>query len=158
MHCLRVLVWLVERPSLLLPAHRWRCYCCAAVWVCPMLVSQPHHLCQCFQARSLSPFTCCLQHASCQAASLSSKRFMLVFYSLKTRTELPNCVRAAPPSRPQAVQPAAVLDVWVAAGVTKYLNPSVAGFLLQKELDYLGGAIDDPKRPFVAIVGGSKVG
>ena len=42
--------------------------------------------------------------------------------------------------------------------MTKYLNPSVAGFLLQKELDYLGGAIDDPKRPFVAIVGGSKVG
>jgi len=32
-----------------------------------------------------------------------------------------------------------------------------AGFLLQKELDYLGGAVDDPKRPFAAIVGGSKV-
>ena len=42
-------------------------------------------------------------------------------------------------------------------GVTKYLSPSVAGFLLQKELDYLGGAVDDPKRPFAAIVGGSKV-
>lgn len=42
-------------------------------------------------------------------------------------------------------------------GVTKYLSPSVAGFLLQKELDYLDGAVADPKRPFAAIVGGSKV-
>jgi len=42
-------------------------------------------------------------------------------------------------------------------GVTKYLSPSVAGLLLQKELDYLGGAVDEPKRPFAAIVGGSKV-
>lgn len=33
----------------------------------------------------------------------------------------------------------------------------VAGFLLQKELDYLDGAIKAPQRPFVAIVGGSKV-
>jgi phosphoglycerate kinase len=43
------------------------------------------------------------------------------------------------------------------AGVTEYLSPSVAGFLLQKELDYLDGAVSDPKRPFAAIVGGSKV-
>lgn len=42
-------------------------------------------------------------------------------------------------------------------GVTKYLSPSVAGFLLQKELDYLDGAVSEPKRPFCAIVGGSKV-
>eukprot|EP00752_Nemacystus_decipiens_P012019 g10654.t1 len=42
-------------------------------------------------------------------------------------------------------------------GVTKFLSPSVAGFLLQKELDYLAGAVDEPKRPFAAIVGGSKV-
>ena len=42
-------------------------------------------------------------------------------------------------------------------GVTKYLKPSVAGFLLQKELDYLDGAVSAPKRPFCAIVGGSKV-
>merc|ERR1719377_54126 len=42
-------------------------------------------------------------------------------------------------------------------GVTKYLSPSVAGFLLQKELDYLDGAVSEPKRPFAAIVGGSKV-
>merc|ERR1712106_165427 len=42
-------------------------------------------------------------------------------------------------------------------GVTKYLDTSVAGFLLQKELDYLDGAVSAPKRPFCAIVGGSKV-
>lgn len=42
-------------------------------------------------------------------------------------------------------------------GVTKFLSPSVAGFLLQKELDYLDGAVSNPKRPFAAIVGGSKV-
>lgn len=42
-------------------------------------------------------------------------------------------------------------------GVTKFLQPSVAGFLLQKELDYLQGAVEEPKRPFAAIVGGSKV-
>merc|ERR1719242_2595877 len=38
-----------------------------------------------------------------------------------------------------------------------YLDTSVAGFLLQKELDYLEGAVAEPKRPFAAIVGGSKV-
>jgi len=42
-------------------------------------------------------------------------------------------------------------------GVTKFLEPSVAGFLLEKELKYLQGAIDAPKRPLAAIVGGSKV-
>ncbi|KAI9161822.1 hypothetical protein LWI28_020989 [Acer negundo] len=42
-------------------------------------------------------------------------------------------------------------------GVTKYLKPSVAGFLMQKELDYLVGAVANPKKPFAAIVGGSKV-
>merc|ERR1712127_681155 len=42
-------------------------------------------------------------------------------------------------------------------GVTKYLDTSVAGFLLQKELDYLDGSVSAPKRPFCAIVGGSKV-
>lgn len=42
------------------------------------------------------------------------------------------------------------------AGVTKYL-PSVAGYLMEKEIQYLGKAIDDPKRPFVAILGGAKV-
>ena len=33
----------------------------------------------------------------------------------------------------------------------------MSGFLLQKELDYLDGAVSDPKKPFAAIVGGSKV-
>ena len=42
-------------------------------------------------------------------------------------------------------------------GVTKYLNPSVCGFLMQKELDFLDGAVANPVRPFTAIVGGSKV-
>lgn len=43
------------------------------------------------------------------------------------------------------------------AGVTKYLSPCVAGFLMEKELDYLGKAVAEPKRPFVAILGGAKV-
>jgi phosphoglycerate kinase len=42
-------------------------------------------------------------------------------------------------------------------GVTKFLSPSVAGLLMEKELQYLQGAIDEPKRPLAAIVGGSKV-
>ena len=42
------------------------------------------------------------------------------------------------------------------AGVADYL-PAVSGFLIQKELDFIGGALEDPKRPFVAILGGSKV-
>ena len=43
------------------------------------------------------------------------------------------------------------------AGVTEHLRPAVAGFLMQKELDYLGQAITNPKRPFIAILGGAKV-
>jgi phosphoglycerate kinase len=35
--------------------------------------------------------------------------------------------------------------------------PAVAGYLMQKELDYLGGALAEPKRPFVAVLGGAKV-
>ena len=42
------------------------------------------------------------------------------------------------------------------AGVAAYL-PAVSGFLIQKELEFLGGAIASPKRPLVAILGGSKV-
>jgi len=41
-------------------------------------------------------------------------------------------------------------------GVSHYL-PAVSGFLLKKELDHIGGAISDPKRPLVAILGGAKV-
>jgi phosphoglycerate kinase len=42
------------------------------------------------------------------------------------------------------------------AGVTKYL-PAVAGFLMEKELEYLGKALMNPQRPFTMIVGGAKV-
>ncbi|KAK1393167.1 Phosphoglycerate kinase [Heracleum sosnowskyi] len=42
-------------------------------------------------------------------------------------------------------------------GVAKYLKPAVAGFLMQKELDFLVGAVSNPTKPFAAIVGGSKV-
>ena len=43
------------------------------------------------------------------------------------------------------------------AGISKYVDESVAGFLIEKELKFLGGALDNPQRPFVAILGGSKV-
>ena len=42
-------------------------------------------------------------------------------------------------------------------GVTKYLDTAVAGYLIQKEIEFLGNAVNNPKRPFVAILGGSKV-
>ena len=42
------------------------------------------------------------------------------------------------------------------AGVAEYL-PAAAGFLLEKEIKYLGNAIADPERPFVAILGGAKI-
>lgn len=42
-------------------------------------------------------------------------------------------------------------------GVARYVPVAVAGFLMQKEIDYLGNAVADPKRPFVAILGGAKV-
>ncbi|MFH1428113.1 MAG: phosphoglycerate kinase [Candidatus Margulisiibacteriota bacterium] len=41
-------------------------------------------------------------------------------------------------------------------GVTKYL-PAVGGFLIQKELEFLGNALKNPKKPFMAIIGGAKV-
>src|SRR5687767_5374202 len=43
------------------------------------------------------------------------------------------------------------------AGVAEHLRPAVAGLLMQKELDYLGEALSNPKRPFVAILGGAKI-
>ncbi|MEA5452186.1 phosphoglycerate kinase [Leptolyngbya sp. CCNP1308] len=42
-------------------------------------------------------------------------------------------------------------------GVTKYLSPSVAGYLIEKELQYLQAAIENPQKPLAAIIGGSKV-
>ena len=42
-------------------------------------------------------------------------------------------------------------------GVTKYVDTAVVGYLMQKEIDFLGNAVNDPKRPFVAILGGAKV-
>ncbi|HWJ24458.1 MAG TPA: phosphoglycerate kinase [Gemmatimonadaceae bacterium] len=43
------------------------------------------------------------------------------------------------------------------AGVAEHLRPAVAGLLMEKELEYLGGALANPKRPFVAVLGGSKI-
>ncbi len=42
-------------------------------------------------------------------------------------------------------------------GVTKYLSPCVAGYLIEKELEFLQNAVDNPQRPLAAIIGGSKV-
>jgi phosphoglycerate kinase len=42
-------------------------------------------------------------------------------------------------------------------GITKFIQKSAAGLLMQKELDYLGKALQDPEKPFVAILGGAKV-
>lgn len=69
-----------------------------------------------------------------------------------------------------AKQLAAIADIFVndafgsahrahasTAGVTKHLKPSVAGFLIEKELKYLQSAIENPQRPLAAIIGGSKV-
>ncbi|WP_020676288.1 phosphoglycerate kinase [Geopsychrobacter electrodiphilus] len=42
-------------------------------------------------------------------------------------------------------------------GVARLLKPAVAGFLMEKELKYLGEALANPERPFVAIIGGAKV-
>jgi phosphoglycerate kinase len=42
-------------------------------------------------------------------------------------------------------------------GITRFVEKSAAGLLMQKELDYLGRALENPERPFVAILGGAKV-
>ena len=42
-------------------------------------------------------------------------------------------------------------------GVTQYIDTCVVGYLMQKEIDFLGKAVEDPVRPFVAILGGAKV-
>ncbi len=42
-------------------------------------------------------------------------------------------------------------------GVTNYVDTAVVGYLMQKEIDFLGNAVNNPERPFVAILGGAKV-
>lgn len=42
-------------------------------------------------------------------------------------------------------------------GITQFVDTAVVGYLMQKEIDFLGNAVNNPKRPFVAILGGSKV-
>lgn len=42
-------------------------------------------------------------------------------------------------------------------GVTEYVDTAVVGYLMQKEIDFLGNAVNNPTRPFVAILGGAKV-
>ncbi|WP_443770540.1 phosphoglycerate kinase [Anaerostipes sp.] len=42
-------------------------------------------------------------------------------------------------------------------GVTKYVDTAVVGYLMQKEIDFLGNAVNNPERPMVAILGGAKV-
>ncbi len=42
-------------------------------------------------------------------------------------------------------------------GVTEFVDTSVVGYLMQKEIDFLGNAVNNPQRPFVAILGGAKV-
>ena len=43
------------------------------------------------------------------------------------------------------------------AGVTKYVQDTAVGYLMEKEIKYLGNAVNDPERPFTAILGGAKV-
>src|SRR6185437_14329578 len=43
------------------------------------------------------------------------------------------------------------------AGITKFVGKSAAGFLMQKEIDYMSSVLQDPKRPFIAVIGGAKV-
>ncbi len=43
------------------------------------------------------------------------------------------------------------------AGITEFLQPAASGYLLQKEIDYLKESVENPKRPFVAVLGGAKV-
>ncbi len=100
--------------------------------------------------------------AQAKAAALKSGEIMLLE---NTRFE-PGETKNDPEL---ARQMAALADIYVSdafgavhrahastAGVAAYL-PAVSGFLIQKELEIMGGALADPKRPLVAILGGSKV-
>jgi len=42
-------------------------------------------------------------------------------------------------------------------GITRFLDTCASGYLMKKELDFLGGALSEPKRPFVALIGGAKI-
>jgi phosphoglycerate kinase len=42
-------------------------------------------------------------------------------------------------------------------GITRHLSPAAAGLLMEKELEYLGKAVENPEKPYVAVVGGAKV-
>ena len=42
-------------------------------------------------------------------------------------------------------------------GITKFISPCVAGYLMEKELDYLGSKLENPGRPYCAILGGAKI-
>src|SRR5262249_55524505 len=42
-------------------------------------------------------------------------------------------------------------------GITHFLSVKAAGYLMKTELDFLGGAMTDPKSPFVSIIGGAKI-
>lgn len=69
-----------------------------------------------------------------------------------------------------AKQLAALADVYVndafgtahrahasTAGITEHISPAVAGYLLKKEIDYLENTLENPQRPFLALMGGAKV-
>jgi phosphoglycerate kinase len=43
------------------------------------------------------------------------------------------------------------------AGITQFLSPAAAGLLMEKELEYLGKAVDNPQHPYTAVIGGAKV-
>ena len=49
------------------------------------------------------------------------------------------------------------LDVYKRQGVTDYIKDTAVGYLMEKEIKYLGNAVNDPVRPFTAILGGAKV-
>ncbi|NPV56408.1 MAG: phosphoglycerate kinase [Anaerolineae bacterium] len=106
----------------------------------------------------------CIGDAATQAAGALQKGEVLVLENTRFHVEEEK-------NDPEMAQKlAALADVYVndafgsahrahasTEGVTHFL-PSVAGFLMEKEIQYLGQAIDDPKQPFVAILGGAKIG